>query len=162
MVLYMLCPKVKMGDIPPQCRRALTWVWNNLTEFGESAETFYVMGHCAGAHLTVWMMVTHWPDHDARLPKDMMKATAPICGLYDFEPIRHATENRGVGSNEGYGLNIESAEEARAISLNDHPPATHAPQLLGWGLKESAEFIRQNEEHYARTDFGACSHLRVW
>ena len=36
------------------------------------------------------------------------------------------------------------------MSLIDHPPATDAPQLMAWGLEESDEFIRQNEEHYAR------------
>ena len=147
---YMLCPKVKVGEIPPQCRRALAWAWNHATEFGASTDKFYVMGHSAGAHLTAWMMATDWPRYDSRFPRDMIKAAAPISGLYDFEPIRHTSENRGTGTNEGFGLNVESAEEARAVSLVDHPPETDAPQLMGWGLEESDEFIRQNEEHYAR------------
>ena len=147
---YMLCPRVKVEDIPPQCRRALTWAWDHVTDFGASADRFYLMGHSAGAHLTAWMMATDWPSHDPRYPKDMIKAAAPISGLYDFEPIRHTSENRGTGTNEGFGLNIESAEEARAVSLIDHPPATEAPQLMGWGLGESDEFVRQNEEQCAR------------
>ena len=149
-VNYMLCPNVKVGDIPPQCRRAVAWAWQHVRDFGASADKFYLMGHSAGAHLTAWMMATDWTSFDARFPKDMIKAAAPISGLYDFEPIRHTSENRGVGTNEGFGLYIESAEEARAVSLVDHPPATEAPQLMGWGLEESDEFVRQNEEHYAR------------
>ena len=147
---YMLCPTVKVGDIPPQCRRAVTWAWDHATDFGASPDRFYLMGHSAGAHLTAWMMATDWPGYDVRYPGDMIKAAAAISGLYDFEPIRHTSENRGTGSNAGFGLNIESAEEARAVSLVDHPPATDAPQLMAWGLEESDEFIRQNEEHYAR------------
>ena len=147
---YMLCPKVKVGDIPPQCRRALTWAWDHAEELGASADRFYVMGHSAGAHLTAWMMATDWPGHDPRYPREMIKAAAPISGLYDFEPIRHTSENRGTGTNKGFGLNVESAEEARAVSLVEHPPATEAPQLMAWGLEESDEFVRQNEEHYAR------------
>ena len=147
---YMLCPKVKVGDIPPQCRRAVTWAWDHLADFGASAEKFYLMGHSAGAHLTAWMMATDWPGCDPRYPGDLIRAAAPISGLYDFEPIRHTAENRGTGTNAGFGLNIDSAEEARAVSLIDHPPLTEAPQLMGWGLDESDEFVRQNEEQYAR------------
>ena len=106
---YMLCPAVKMEQIPPQCRRALAWAWQNSSEFGASKDKFYLLGHSAGAHLSAWMMATDWPAHDAGLPKDMIKAAAPISGLYDFEPIRHTAENRGVGVNEGFGLNDEES-----------------------------------------------------
>ena len=147
---YMLCPKVKMAEIPPQCRRALHWAWQNCAEFSASPDKFYVMGHSAGAHLTAWMMATDWPAYDSTLPKDLIKAAAPISGLYEFEPIRHTAENRGVGVNVGFGLNIGSEAEARSISLAGHPPVTDAPQFLAWGMKESDEFVRQNEEHYAR------------
>jgi len=147
---YMLCPKVKLDEIPPQCRRAVAWAWDHVSDFGAMADKFYILGHSAGAHLTAWMMATDWPAYDARYPKDMIKAAAPISGLYDFEPIRHTSENRGEGTNAGFGLNIESAEEARTVSLIDHPPVTQAPQLIGWGSKESDEFRRQNEEQYAR------------
>ena len=147
---YMMCPNVKMAEIPPQCRRAVAWAWRNCTEFGASQDKFYVMGHSAGGHLTAWMMATDWPSLDPALPKDMIKAAAPLSGLYDLEPVRHTSENRGVGSNVGFGLNIESAAEARAISLMDHPPETDAPQLVAWGLNEPDEFRRHSEEHYAR------------
>jgi len=147
---YTLCPGAKMEQIPPQCRRALAWIWHNLSQFGASKDKFYLLGHSAGAHLSAWMMATDWPAHDAALPSDMIKAAAPISGLFDFEPIRHTAENRGIGVNEGFGLNIETQAEAQAISLVDHRPATDAPQFMAWGLKESDEFIRQNEEHFAR------------
>ena len=149
---YMLCPRVKVGDIPLQCRRALVWAWDHAGDFGARPERLCLMGHSAGAHLSAWMMATEWPSHDPRCPRDLIRAAALISGLYDFEPIRHSAENRGTGANEGFGLNVESAEEARAVSLVDHPPATEAPQLLGWGLRESDEFRRQNEEHYARLE----------
>ena len=147
---YMLCPAVKMERIPPQCRRALAWTWHNLSKFGASKDKLCLLGHSAGAHLSAWMMATDWPAHDSALPRDMIKAAAPISGLFDFEPIRHTAENRGIGVNDGFGLNIETQAEAQAISLIDHPPATDAPQFMAWGLKESDEFIRQNEEHFAR------------
>lgn len=147
---YMLCPKVKIAAIPPQCRRAVVWAWENAETFRANRDKFFVMGHSAGAHLTAWMMSTDWSQYETGYPTNLIKACAPISGLYDFEPIRHTSENRGVGTNEGFGLNIESAEEAQSVSLNAFPPKTKAPHLLGWGSKESAEFVRQNKEHYER------------
>ena len=142
LINYNLCPSVKMAEIAPQVRRAVIWVWQHAEDLGGSKDSLYLMGHSAGAHLSAWMLATDWPGCDPTLSKDLIKAGVLISGLYDLEPVRHCVENAG--------LMLENEAEARAVSLIDHPPATDAPQLIAWGLDETDEFRRQNDEHYER------------
>ncbi|HZW23341.1 alpha/beta hydrolase [Noviherbaspirillum sp.] len=133
---YALCPTVRIGKIPEQARRAVAWVWRNASELGIDRNRIFVMGHSAGGHITAMLMATRWAAVAPALPSDLVKGGIPISGLFELEPLRHTSINRGLGLDE---------EEAANQSPMNHEPATCAPQLVVCGGKESAEFHRQSD-----------------
>jgi len=135
---YDLCPAVRIGQIPEQARRAVAWVWRNARELSIDRNRIYVMGHSAGGHITAMLMATRWPSVAPDLPGDLVKGAIPISGLFELEPLRHTSINRGLGMDE---------EEAANQSPMNHEPATCAPQLVVCGGKESAEFHRQSDAY---------------
>ena len=143
---YNLTPSVRIGEIPPQVRKALAWVWHNADDLGFSRDHLTVTGHSAGGHLTAMMMATDWPAFDPALPFGMIKAGIPISGLYELEPLVHTS------LNEGPQMDIA---EARAESPCNIPPVTDAPQLVVVGGGETMEFFRQADayvEQYRTTE----------
>ena len=85
---YDLCPAVSISDIVTQVRAALYWVYKNIAQYNGNPNNIFVSGHSAGGHLTGMMMATDW--HDAhQIPRDVVKGTAPLSGLFDIEPHRH-------------------------------------------------------------------------
>lgn len=135
---YSLSPLVRMGQIPPQIRKAIAWNWHNASGLGFSREKLFVMGHSAGGHLAAMMMATDWPSFDAELPVDLIRAGIPISGVFELEPIVHTS------LNEGLGMDIP---EAHAESPCFIPPMTNAPQLVVAGGGETSEFLRQSDDY---------------
>ena len=135
---YNLTPSVRMGQIPPQIRKSVAWLWHNAFELGFSREKLFISGHSAGGHLTAMMMATNWPEFDSQLPLDLVRAGIPISGLYELEPLVHTS------LNEGPQMDIA---EAHAESPCFIPPLTNAPQLVVVGGGETSEFFRQADDY---------------
>ena len=138
MLNYNLTPSVRMGQIPPQIRKAVSWNWHHADDLGFSREKIYVMGHSAGGHLTAMMMATHWPDFDSALPADLVKGGIPISGVFELEPIVHTSLNTGPQMD---------IDEAIIESPTFIPPVTNAPQLVVVGGGETSEFLRQSDDY---------------
>jgi len=143
---YTLTPAVCMGEIPPQIRRAIRWLWNHAADLGYSRERLHVMGHSAGGHLTAMMMATDWPAFDAQLPVDLVKSGIPVSGVFDLEPIVHTTLNTGPRM---------TVDEAKAESPLFMTMATDAPQLVVDGGGETDEFHRQSDAYVERVSSDA-------
>lgn len=135
---YNLTPSVRIGEIPPQIRKAVAWCWRHAADLRFSREKMFIMGHSAGGHLTAMMMATDWPAFDAALPTDLVRAGIPVSGLFELEPLVHTS------INEGPRMDIE---EARAESPTFIPPVTDAPQLVVVGGDETEEFHRQSNDY---------------
>ncbi len=140
MINYNLTPSVRMGEIPPQIRKAIAWSWNNSDDLGFSRDRICVMGHSAGGHLTAMMMATDWTTVDAAMPKEVVKCGVPISALFELEPLVHTS------LNEGPQMDIEEARRESPIFI---PPVTDAPQLVVVGGAESEEFFRQADRYVA-------------
>ncbi|MBS37033.1 MAG: esterase [Thiotrichales bacterium] len=138
---YNLTPTVRMGQIPPQIRKAVAWLWHHADDVGFARERLTVSGHSAGGHLTALMMATDWPSFDEALPADMIHAGLPISGLFELEPLVHTSVNEGPQM---------SIEEAIAESPTFIPPLTNAPQLVVVGGAETDEFLRQSDDYSAK------------
>jgi len=141
MLNYNLTPSVRMGQIPPQIRKAIAWIWHNASDLGYSRDRIFVMGHSAGGHLTAMMMATDWPAFDAALPADLVRGGMPVSGLYELEPLVHTTLNTGPQMD---------IAEARQESPCFIPPVTNAPQLVVVGGGETSEFFRQSDDYVAQ------------
>lgn len=141
MLNYNLTPSVRIGEIPPQIRKAVAWTWHNASDLGFSREKMFIMGHSAGGHLTAMMMATDWPAFDAALPADLVRGGLPVSGLFELEPLVHTS------LNEGPQMDIA---EAVAESPAFIPPVTNAPQLVVVGGAETEEFLRQSDDYCAK------------
>ena len=137
-VNYSLTPSVRMGEIPPQIRKAIAWCFHNSAELAFDKSQFHLSGHSAGGHLGAMMMATNWPAYDKQLPIDLIRSALLISGVYELEPIVHTS------LNEGPNMDIP---EAIAESPSFIPLLTNAPQLIVYGGGETDEFHRQSIDY---------------
>lgn len=133
---YNLTPSVRMGQIPPQIRKAVAFLWRSGADLGYSRDKIFVMGHSAGGHLTAMMMATDWSSVDSDMPVDVVKGGVPISGIFELEPLVHTS------LNEGPRMDVTEAIEESPLFI---PPVTDAPQLVVVGGAETAEFLRQSD-----------------
>tara|TARA_B100000676_G_scaffold311448_1_gene381353 strand:+ start:7904 stop:8761 length:858 start_codon:yes stop_codon:yes gene_type:complete len=138
---YTLTPDCRLGDIAPQVRRAITWLWHNAADLKIDREMISVMGHSAGGHLTAMMMATDWPAHDPAMPADAIHAGVPISGIFELEPLVHTSINQGPQ------MDVEEAKRESPLFL---APTTDAPQLVVAGGNETPEFKRQSDAYVER------------
>ncbi len=141
MINYTLTPACRIGDIAPQVRRCIAWLWRNADDLGFDRERLSVMGHSAGGHLTAMMMATDWPALDSALPHDLIRAALPISGIFELEPLVHTSINAGPGMD---------VAEARRESPLFMEICGNAPHLVIAGGAETPEFTRQSDAYCDR------------
>ena len=137
---YDLCPQVRITDIVQQMRRAIVWVYKNIAKHNGDPKSIYVSGHSAGGHLTGMMISTDW-SKEGRLPKDLIKGSAPLSGLFDIEPHRHSQLQPDIRL---------TAKEAKAMSPMYLLPLAKGPSIVAVGGAESDLFHWQSLEYAAR------------
>lgn len=144
---YDLCPLVTITRISDEIREAIAYIWRNASTLGLNRDCLTVIGHSAGGHLTQMMMATDWPAFGADLPKGLIQNGIAVSPLSYLEPVRLSVLNDGL---------LMDAKEAHSESpMTNHPPATHAPQMVVVGGNETDEFHRQARiyvEKYATDD----------
>lgn len=136
---YALCPAVTIEHIVLQLTRALAWVARHAHEHGGDARRIVVAGHSAGGHLATMLLRCRWPEVAPDLPAGLVRRALSVSGVYELEPLRHASFLAG-------DLGLDAAS-ARRLS-----PALLPPPSAGEDLKlaavvggdESEEFQRQN------------------
>jgi len=133
---YALIPYVRMDELVDQCRRAVSWTWQNADKFGGDRNRIFVAGHSAGGHLTGMLLATDWRKFD-NLPADIIKGACGLSGIYDLEPIRLCFLNGD--------LHLDREEAARNSPIRIGPKC-NAALLLAVGDQEGPEFIRQSTE----------------
>ena len=140
LVNYDLCPAVRISDIVDQVRRSLVWVYKTIGKYNGDRSKIHVSGHSAGGHLTAMMVATDWKAY-AGLPNTLIKASAPLSGLFDIEPHRHTQVQDDVHL---------TAKEAKAMSPMYLPPVAKGPAIVAVGGAESDLFHWQSLEYAAR------------
>ncbi len=133
---YGLAPATSIEEIVRQQLRALSWLHKNAERLKFNPKRIVVAGHSAGGHLVAMLMAALWPQFDAALPPDLVKAGVAISGLFDLRPLLHAPF-----VNDDIRLD---APRARLLSPILMQPATDAPLITAVGGLESSEFKRQS------------------
>mgnify|MGYP002858555623 CR=1 FL=1 len=131
---YDLCPNVRITNIVEQIQRAIIWVYKNIARYNGDAKKIYVSGHSAGGHLTAMMNATNW-SQKGRLPKNLIKGSAPLSGLFDIEPHRHSQLQSDIRL---------TAREAKAMSPMYLPPVAKGPVIVAVGNAEPDLFHWQS------------------
>jgi arylformamidase len=139
-VNYDLCPAVRISDISDQMRRAVAWVYKNIAKFNGNRSKIYVSGHSAGGHLTGMLIATNWAE-ETGLPKNVIKGSAPLSGLFDIEPHRHSQLQPDIRL---------TAKEAKAQSPMYLPAMVKSPVIVAVGGSEPDLFHWQSLEYAAR------------
>jgi len=142
---YALAPAVDLQTITRQILRALAFVRGQAGELGIDPDRIFVSGHSAGGHLSAMALAARCPQWQPGLPANLIKGAVAVSGLYELEPLRHASF-----LNPDLRL---TAKSARLLSPAFMPPATAAPLITAVGGLESGEFKRQNAligERWAR------------
>lgn len=135
---YPLCPPASIGDIVTDCRTALAHLYQTADQNGYDADWITISGHSAGGHLVAMLAATHWPQIDPDLPRDLIKGTVSISGLFDLEPLRH------IGLNNALRLTENDARTLSPMLLN---LVSNAPFVAAVGGAESDEFRRQSQDY---------------
>lgn len=146
---YPLAPAATIGQILEICRTAIVDLYNKSAELGVDPNRLTISGHSAGGHLASAIAATRWRNYGATLPSDLIKAAAPLSGVFDLEPLRHTGLNTVLKLSES---------EAKSWSPLRMRPSPSIPQMVVVGAAESDEFRRQsNEFHRALQDNGISS-----
>jgi len=136
-VEYALIPTVTMAELIRQCRAAIAWTWHNAESFAGNRDNITISGHSAGGHIAAMMLATDWPEFDAALPADPIRAAFGISGIYDMEPVQLCFLNDDL---------CLTSEVAQAFSPMLLEPRVRASLVLPVGGDEGPEYIRQSEE----------------
>ncbi|MFN8984089.1 MAG: alpha/beta hydrolase, partial [Alphaproteobacteria bacterium] len=102
---YDLCPKVTVGEIAAQMRRAAAFLHRR------RGGRLLATGHSAGGQLAALLLATDWPAWEPGLPAGMVGAALPVSGVFELGPLR--------------GTSI-----AKALNLTGQDIATLSPRLL--------------------------------
>lgn len=84
---YSLCPDVRIGDIVTEMREAVRWLFHNVAARGGNPLDIHVSGHSAGGHLAAMLGCTDWSSVDDQLPKNVIKSSVPVSGLFELSPL---------------------------------------------------------------------------
>ena len=131
------CPPATLDEMVRQNRAAIAWVYKNAKDvFGGDPERIHVLGHSSGGHLSGMMAVTDW-EGSYGLPKNLIKGSVCMSGMYDLEAVYLSYRNRYIQLTE---------ESYKRVSAIHHIPSGYAPPLIiGCGEFDTEEFHRQPE-----------------
>jgi arylformamidase len=128
-----LAPRLRLGEIVAQVRRAVLWLRRNACDVDVDPERIVLVGHSAGAHLVAMCLVEHLLPNGLR-PRDLACAAVLLSGLYELEPLRRSSVGAAIGLTDA---DIEAYSPAR------HLHAGLPPLLLARGAAEPEGFTRQ-------------------
>jgi arylformamidase len=136
-VEYDLCPSVTVADIVGQARRAIAWVYKNISRYNGDPSKLYIAGLSAGGHLVAMALAHDW-EKDG-LPRGVVKGASAISGVYELDAVLHLDVNKEIR------LTSESAGENSPFL---HPPRPHAPLIVAVGGAEPRGWKEQSEKFF--------------
>jgi arylformamidase len=131
---YPLMPEVPMDELVNCCRKAISWVQENIGAYNGNPQQIYIAGHSAGGHLAAMLMTD--PNMETTR-RNAFKGVIAISGLFNLLPIRLCYLNDD--------LKMDEATALRSSPVHLQPIIT-CPLLLAVGADESSEFKDQSAE----------------
>ena len=134
---YSLCPAVTVSDIVLELVQAVSWVYQNIDQYGGDPARITIAGHSAGGHLVAMLLACQWQKVNHTLPSDVVKNALSISGLFEMQTIQRCPYLQD-------SLHLTDAEVLRISPA--WMPAPPSGQLLSvCGGDESDEFKRHNQ-----------------
>lgn len=135
---YSLCPKVTIQEITRQNCASIAWLYNNAKRFNGNSEKIIICGHSAGGQQVGMLSSIDW-EKEYGLPKNLIKGSIPISGIYDLTPLYYSWLQPKLQLNHD-SINKQSP----LFQISDNK----SPMLISYGENESAEFKRQSEDYF--------------
>ncbi|MEO5682796.1 MAG: alpha/beta hydrolase fold domain-containing protein [Chitinophagaceae bacterium] len=137
LINYPLAPVVSIDQISASCRRAISWLHQNISAYNGDPGQLYMAGHSAGGHLCAMLLATDWSHFN--LKRDTIKGACVISGLFNLIPIRLSDINQVLK------LDTETALRNSPVHLL---PINQCPLSIVVGSNETNEFLDQSNELY--------------
>ena len=134
---YRLAPDVTLDDIVDDVRSAISWIYNNATDFKGDRDRIIVASSSAGGHLTGMIAAQGWQS-DYGLPENVIKGITAASGLYDLTPFLHTSQKEY--------LKLDDASVQRNSPWHNLPRQDLPMQII-WAGKETVEFMRQSQDY---------------
>jgi arylformamidase len=131
---YTLAPKVSVGFIVEQCRRAIASLHRQAATLGFDRGRIYVSGNSAGAHLAAMLLVQGWQAAYG-IADDVIAGAVLLSGVYDLEPL--------MGTYIDVALHL-TGEDVAVLSPLRLKPGRPVRTIVAWGDNETTEFKRQS------------------
>ncbi len=126
---HTLAPNARIDQIVEELRSATHWTFAHLGELDFAARPLIIVGWSSGAHLAAMVM-----------DEACVGAGMGISGVYDLEPMRHASINDVLKLDRD-----EALRNSPTFSL----PSASGPFLVTYGQRELPAFRSQSERFYA-------------
>jgi arylformamidase len=135
---YRLTPESYLPETFGDIEQALAWSVANLPGFGVDVGRLALSGHSAGAILTAQLAVRDDWLRQRSLPLDLLKATVPISGVYDFTD---PADRRDFFSPDA---------DRHAASPLHRMSVTPSPMLVAYGSDENDGQYAADSERLAK------------
>jgi arylformamidase len=139
LLTYPFAPEASMDQIVSSCRKAIKWLFNNISAHNGDPHQMYVAGHSAGGHLAAMLVATDWKLFGFALSADVLKGICAVSGLFNLVPIHLSYVNKVLK------MDMETAKCNSPLTLE---PAKSCPLILAVGEAETAEFRDQGAAFY--------------
>ncbi len=138
---YRLSDVAKYPAQIEDCFAALAWVHANISRYGGDPARLFVGGHSAGGHLAALLALRRdlYPDHG--LPRDVVKACFPYCGVYDLRPAPPYGAPADKVPVDALLADVHQAGQASPICWTD---GNEVPFFVSWGEKDSSTMLLQS------------------
>ena len=135
---YDLCPTVSLDELVAETRRALIWLYQNITSHGGDRDRIFISGNSAGAHLCAMLLGQDWTQEN--LAADLIKGAVLTTGIYDIRPVLEISVNNDIR------LDPESAHRNSPMLI---PPLHSGPLTAIVGGNEAEGWQQQTRDYVA-------------
>ncbi|MCH9010844.1 MAG: alpha/beta hydrolase [Chloroflexi bacterium] len=80
---YRLAPETRFPGPVEDCRNAVKWVYENISQRGGDPDRIFVGGHSSGGHLSSLITLQQNALRSLGLPDDVIKGCFPASGVFD-------------------------------------------------------------------------------
>lgn len=136
---YGLAPEYSMDQMIDHVRRAISWIYRNIAQYGGDPDQLFVFGNSAGAHLAGTALMPAWP-HKYGIPENVIKGAVLTSGVFDLEVVLHALP----GPQEALKMTLAYALHASPIL---HLPEHLIPIIVAYGQDELEGFILESKNY---------------
>ncbi|AHV94130.1 alpha/beta hydrolase [Bordetella holmesii] len=138
---YSLAPSVTLDRIVDQTRRALTWVYTHIAQYGGDPRRIHICGSSAGGHLVGMLLAAGWQNAHG-LPDDAIHGACALSGLYDLRPLIHTHINAW--------MHMSQADAERNSPALLPLTVRGCPLIVAYGESETDEFKRQSRNYLSQ------------